>query len=514
MRFSRRVAAGTALLVALLLGGAVALQRRAPRAPVGAPNFLVVDIDTLSWDHVGVVRDGVSNTPNLDALAKKGTRFTHAFAPAGWTMPSLNGLLTGRVPVPLRLADGGLQWRAAGAHDFPEILSFYGYGAYAFFGVTVDARLAHAMSKGFDVKTSAPPRMKGQARGPRDNPPTGAIVDFFSKRPRAPFLAYVHEVDLHKPDVFHPLDADDPVSALITKAPDAPYPDLYKMAVAALGEPAAQAAIEAHYDRVVGHYDERLGAILAAVDKAGLADTTVVVVTSDHGNDFFEHADVDHGLLYDSTIRVPLVVFDPRNPGGGGAVDAVVQTLDIAPTLLELAGAEPDQGMDGRSLVPFLLGHGGDYAPRPVVSLSDACHASYREPRWKLILRNHATAQRHWYPTRGPALASVTSYLDAAGITDLRSPTCTEAPGPAGQPAGQPAPVVPPGDHVLVELYDLDADPGEQHDVAAANPAEVVRLLRLLLPVLEGRPAGEVGSPLTADQVQQMKEQGYWGFVQ
>lgn len=497
------------LLVVVAGAGALALRQRPARAPAGAPNFLVIDIDTLSWDHVGVVRDGVSNTPNLDALAERGTRFTHAFAPSGWTMPSLNGLLTGRVPVPLRLSDGGLQWRPAGAHDFPEVLSLYGYGAYAFFGVTIDARLAHSLSKAFDVKTSAPPRGKGQARGPRDNPPTGAIVEFFSKPQRAPFVAYVHEVDLHKPDVFHPLDADDPVSALITRAPDAPYPELYKMAVAALGEPAAQAAIEAHYDRVVGHYDERLGAMLAAVDKAGLADSTVVVVTSDHGNDFFEHADVDHGLLYDSTIRVPLVVVDPRRPGGR-VVDAVVQTLDIAPTLLELAGAEPDRGMDGRSLEGFLGGGDGDYAPRPVVSLSDACHASYREPRWKLVVRNRATAQRHWYPTRGPALASVTSYLDAAGITGLRSPTCVEAPGPSGQPA----PVGPPGDHVLVELYDLDADPGEQHDVAAANPAEVARLLRLLLPVLEGRPAGEGGSPLTADQVQQMKEQGYWGFVQ
>jgi len=254
--------------------------------------------------------------------------------------------------------------------------------------------------------------------------------------------------------------------------------------------------------------------MLAALENANLSDHTVVVVTSDHGDDFFLHADVDHGLLYDSTTRVPLVILDPRASAKGAVVDEVVQAVDLAPTLLELAGVPLDAQMDGRSLVPFLENNAAGYTARPVFSMSDACHASWREGGLKLILRDHASGRRAWYASPKDArLVAALPFLEAQHITDVSLPVCTSL-----QRAG-PGSVASLGELAFLELYDLAADPDELHNLAADRSDDVARLLRQLLRRLNSSSAVVAGAasstsaPYTAEQVQAMKAQGYWGFV-
>ena len=197
----------------------------------------------------------------------------------------------------------------------------------------------------------------------------------------------------------------------------------------------------------------------------------------------------------------------------GVVVDDVVQSVDLAPTLLELAGIQPDAQMDGRSLSSF-LGYRAATS-RPVFSLSDACHASWREGGLKLILRDHAAGRVAWHPaTEDPAqVLSVLPFLDARQLTDVTLPLCTSL-----QRGGQGA-AVSVGERAFLELYDLEADPDEQRSIAADRPDDVARLLRKLLATLntysgaQSAIGGSTGTPYTSEQVQAMKAQGYWGFV-
>jgi arylsulfatase A-like enzyme len=284
------------------------------------------------------------------------------------------------------------------------------------------------------------------------------------------------------------------------------YQGLYEALVARVGEVEAKSAIKLHYDSMVERYDERIGQMLSALERAGLYDNTVVVVTSDHGDDFFEHAVVDHGLLYDSTIRIPLVVADLRNPTTGVVVDDIVQHVDIAPTLLAYAGAKPAITMVGQPLPHTVGAVDGAYVSRPVYSLSDSCHLSWREADLKLILRDRAAAHRDWFSVettidRGVNFAD---FVQKQQLTELPMPQCV-----GSQVGGLPA-------QTYLELYDLKADPGERVNVAADRTEDTARLLKQLLQTLGERSAamrGGSGDAMTAEQVQQMKAKGYWGFI-
>lgn len=477
----------------------------APHAAAARPNVLVIDIDTFSADHFGVVRDGVSNTPNLDALAARGVRFTHAFAQSGWTGPSLNAVLTGVLPVPARQgASGGVKWRGAGVRDLPEILGYYGYATTAFWGVTLAREMGPVLSRNFaTVHTSAP----ADGSTPTDtDPPTQEVLDFLAGPHPAPFFAYVHDVDLHRALTFAQLDPADPLADPSLWMAGQNYQDVYEAARARMGDAAAQAAVLAHYDRMIATYDARVGLMLKALQDHGLADSTIVIVTSDHGNDFFEHANIDHGLLYDTTLRVPLVIHDPR-ASTPAVVDDEVQLVDIAPTVLQLLGIPVDAGMDGKPLSAYLGVDAPAYTPRPVYALSDSCHVGWRESGLKLILRDHQAAHRDWYPIDldGPRAVLLQPFLAARGWTDAPMPDCTSSEGDAAATAP-----------ITLELYDLRTDPGERANVAADRPDDVERLLRALLGTLSGGAAslaGAAADAMTPEQVEQMKAQGYWGFV-
>src|SRR6185312_16391794 len=110
------------------------------------------------------------------------------------------------------------------------------------------------------------------------------------------------------------------------------------------------------YDSGLAYIDEQLSLLLEALESEGLMDDTIVVVTSDHGESFFEHGLVGHSSLYDQDLKVPLIISAPFATAHGRRVGAQVRSVDIAPTLAELAGLAPLTAMDGSSLVPFLRG--------------------------------------------------------------------------------------------------------------------------------------------------------------
>lgn len=475
------------------------------------PNFLMIDIDTLAFDRVGAVREGQPVTPVIDSLAARGVRFTLAMSQAGWTLPALSSVLTGALPVPSELEDGAVPWRPRGARDLPEILTIYGYSTAVFWGKTLPGPMSNAMSPSFGF-VSMPP-------GALTTPPTGEILRWLGEGPAQPFFLYVHDIDLHQPWPYREMAY--PFAAADAPARGPHYRDIYNEFLRQFDETGAQAETLAHYDSVLNLYDAAVGRILDGLQKAGLADDTIIVLTSDHGEDFFEHAAVDHGLLYDSNIHIPLIVVDPHAKAGPHVVDTLVQAVDIAPTVLALAGIPADAAMDGQPLTSLLAGQGPPYDERPVFSMSDGCHVSWRTRAWKLLLRDGRTREdRSWYPAGGAngVKRSLADVAQALLSPDVPLPDCSQADA-AHRPRdlmGVAAPFAPSPREMLVELYDLVADPHELTNVVDQRSDVVAALLPPLLRRLAQRREAMAGAPATTlrpDQVQEIRDQGYWGFV-
>lgn len=515
---SRRALVLLGLSVALV-GGAVAFGLARGPAVVAdeRPNFLILDIDTLRADRVGAHRDGVPVTPMIDGLAARGARFTHAYSQSGWTMPALLSNLTGALPAVFAQMQGQVSWRPANTRDLPEILGLYGYHSVAFWGNTVPGHMSDAVSRTFQVSHLLP----GGGRPPA--PPTHEIVDFLEKAPKEPFFAYVHDIDLHHPQSFRPGPEGVPFEHPAMPRDENSYQRAYAQVTRTSGEAVAREAVTSRYDGILHLYDRAVGRILVALESGGLSGRTVIVVTSDHGEDFFEHSVMEHGLLHDTTLHVPLVIYDPaRRPT---TVGTIVQSVDLAPTILARAGVPADRTMHGRSLLGLLgpsrvpgAAASEPYEERPVFSLSEPCHISLRTRTHKLILRDRRPRPgRMWREAGGGNAVRITlrTFATDQGITGVPLADCSTM---TVQAEGTlPAGWGPSPDDLVLELYDLAADPTEQTNVVAEQPAVAADLLVPLLHTLASRRDAQVGAvreAMTPEQIRTLKENGYWGLVQ
>lgn len=424
------------------------------------PNLLLIDVDTLRADRLGRERDGKALMPNAEALARRGTRFHTMVAQSGWTIPALEALLTGRPPVGA-LSEGSARnvpWLSAD-RTVAEILDLYDYRTAVFYGPTI-ARNLPVFRRGFDDVDQIDPMRPGPARD---------VVQWLEERPEEPWFALVHTLDLHQIPDLAPADRDrfspghpEPCMEASREDPD------YTRTVAAwtdvLGLEGARDLAIAHYDAAAAHADDELGRIVEALREQRYDTRTVVVFTSNHGEELFEHGELTHAKPYEFDLRVPLVVVDPRSAVRVPDVSVMVQTIDLAPTLLELADIPIDRAMEGQSLVPFLRGVGG-YEERAVVSISGAARLSIRTPTRHLL----RCALPGCPPRRG------------------RGP-------------------------MVHELYDPIADPSELHDLSAAEPATVTELGAALDRFVASSKERRVEKPSAVPDsfVQALRDRGYW----
>jgi arylsulfatase A-like enzyme len=424
-------------------------------------NVLVIDVDTLRDDRVGGIRDGQPLTPVLDDLAAHGTRFALFVAQSGWTLPSLASLLTGD------LTGGALQdveskdvaWIPPDVRTVPQILALYGYETAVFYGRTIPLRIPD-YHHGFDFVAPAP--------APKDREhPNHTFIDWLADGPREPWFALVHTVDMHmladvpRPDLHR--FARQPHEPCVT--PEMNYDGLIDKWASTLGRPAAEELARAHYDGAVAYEDRKIGEMLAALGTA--RDHTVIVFLSDHGEELFEHGRLDHGAPYEFVLRVPLIVSDPRRASAPRTVSEMVETIDVAPTILELAGVPVDAAMAGHSLLPSLDGTATPGDPPAVLSITDPFRVSLRTPT------------RH--------------------LVRCSQPGCPKVGGAS----------------TVLELYDPVADPAERADLAASAPAEVTELTAALdagvASVSTARRAP--GSELSEEARKTLRERGYWDHI-
>jgi len=400
---------------------------------------LLVSIDTLRADHLGSHGYGRDTTPNLDALARQGVRFSRAFTTASWTLPAHMSIMTSRYP-----HQHGVQRKKqrldAAIPTVAELFRDSGYATGAFVSWFFVGK-RYGFDRGFESFEELLPERESLDGARRGEQVVDAALSWLAARDsHRPFFLFVHLFDPH----LH-YDPPEPYAKLFggdSSMPDAgryerlrPYIEGLQREPRRIPAALLEQAV-ALYDGEVRYADDQLGRLLAALESRGQADRTVVLVTSDHGEELDDHGSMEghQWTLYDEVLHVPLVLRAPDGPRGR-TVNALVEILDIAPTLLAFAGIEPPGGFRGRSLVPWLAAPEPEPEPRLVFSQIERFNSrsAVRGDRYKLI---HTRARGR----------------NAAGASNQER----------------------------FELYDLRSDPGEHENLYAARP-EVVASLRAAL---------------------------------
>jgi arylsulfatase A-like enzyme len=395
----RRVPAALVVLGGGLyaLGGVVATgtlqgERAAPAhrvaGAVRGPNILVVLIDTLRADHLGAYGYERPTSPSIDAFTRESVQFLRAYSQSTWTKPATASLMTGRYPrqhqaylekaklpeseILLPEALGAAGYRTAIFSGNPWVTREWGFDQGVdhfvsiyderFARVTLFMRSLKRLAKLVDHKARAYNRVKMLVQGEltttaRDPVVTEALLGWVAERPGQPFYAHLHLMSPHHPyDPPAPYDrfVPDPAHEPVTYYPKKSYFFFEE------GEPldaAARADMIARYDGDILFVDGVFGPLIERLRAMGILDDTVVVLVSDHGEEFYDHRNWGHGQsVYEELTRVPLVIrYPPRFPPGK-RVDTPVMTVDVMPTLLDLAGVPPLESLAGRSLLPLVGG--------------------------------------------------------------------------------------------------------------------------------------------------------------
>jgi arylsulfatase A-like enzyme len=321
------------------------------------PNLVLITIESLRTDHVGSyggrarTRPEVPITPNLDAFAAEAVRFDDAHAVSSWTLTSHASLFTGLYPS----GHGAIRPLDRLSDSYPTLAKALAAAGYQTAGVVSGPylRRAHNLSQGFELwddEISSPTDVL--AHDDVTNPAMEeSLARFVSSErdPSRPFFLFAYFWDPHY-DFIPPPPYD-----TMFLSPDAQRIDISRFdANPAIypGIPPAQLAyIFSQYAGEIRATDESLGRFFSLLKQQGLWRNTAILITADHGEEFFDHREKGHkNNLFAETIRVPLLLKLPES--GEGRVDRrLVSQVDVLPTLLELAGVRPDFPVQGRSLL-------------------------------------------------------------------------------------------------------------------------------------------------------------------
>jgi arylsulfatase A-like enzyme/Flp pilus assembly protein TadD len=403
------------------------------RAPAARPNVLLITIDTLRADYLGAYGNRKVQTPVMDGLASQGTLFERAYCQAPMTPPSHASILTGMYPQAHGVRDFTSPGLRAGFPTLAGLLKQSGYTTAAFVSAYV-LDSVWGLNQGFDFYQDRfrPDDFRGVNPGNvqrKAGETIGLVLDWLGKNPRAPWFLWVHLFDPH-----HDYNAPEPFRTRYS------------------GD---------RYGGEVAYTDHELGKLVAALKARDEFDSSLVILTSDHGESLGEHQESEHGFfIYDTTVRVPLIVKLPGTRRGPARVDALAETVDIAPTVLQVTGVPGDRRMpmQGSGLLSLLL-----------EKQQGAQAFSYSETL---------------YPLQNFGWSDLASYTEGKY-------KYIQAPKP--------------------ELYDLSADAGETKNLIQAEQA-VAGLMRRKLNSFRQRAGGQKGNdPVAADprRVEALRALGY-----
>ena len=419
---SRTVGWAVVSLVALL--GAV-LWWRADPARARPRNLLLLTLDTTRADRIGCYGGADAATPILDRLAARGVRYDQATTPSPLTLPAHVSLMTSSHPAEHGVHANG-DYRFGGARPtLAEVLAGQQYRTAAFVSSFVLDR-QFGLSRGFRVYDQpSAPAATGAAPAPAAALERSAALTttkasaWLRAEGRTPFFLWVHYFDPHDPY--------EPPPPFAERFGDDPY----------AGE--------------IAFMDAEIGRLLGVLEQLELAGDTLVVVVGDHGEGLGQHDEESHGVfLYESTLRVPLIMALPGELGEGEVVRAPVSTIDVAPTVLDLLGVTPPPGLGGRSLRDDSDPTAEIFSETryPLLSYGYSPLRALRRGPWKYI---DGPAPELYHLEDDPDETQNRVERDAAIAAELRAQLRQRA---ADMAAASPPPDVPAGD-AAAELMSL-----------------------------------------------------------
>ena len=331
-----------------------------PALAVGAtdrPNVILITLDTVRADRMGFLGSKLGLTPQLDALARQGVVFEHAYSQAPITPVSHATILTGTFPQYHGIRNFGDRLPPSVAF-LPDILHAQGYHTGAFVGsIILDPKngFASGFERGFDVYNAGFHRQKSGERREasmqrRGEVTLGYVLAWLDQQKDGPFFLWFHLWDAHDPY--------NPPEPFRSRFPNAPY------------------------NAGIASVDATVGKLLDYLRNQGLYDNSLIAIAADHGEALGDHGELTHSIfLYDATIHVPLLLKLPGNRFPGQRVKATASLVDLAPTVLEGLGQKSPPAMQGRSLLPLI----GNPHPENRASFATGDH-SERSFGWSALV--------------------------------------------------------------------------------------------------------------------------------
>jgi len=337
------------------------------------PNVIVYLVDTLRADHVGANGHANATTPTIDRLAAEGVLFERCSAAGSWTRPSVASLVTSLAPPSHGVTDHGMAASEA-VVTLAEQLRRRNYLTAAF-STSGHPGSSSNLHQGYDIYLE-PPAITGDAgqveEGKRKDFTrknakflNNALFPWLERNRERPFFLYLHTMDPHAP-----YEPPAPYDTMFATGYRGPVGGAYEgpAAFSNARTPEELAHVRALYDGDVRDNDDRIAELVEVLREAGLLDRTLIVVTSDHGEEFREHGKFEHGQsLYRELLDVPLVLRLPGAIPAGVRVETRVSGLDVMPTILTILGIDPNPDVQGQSLVPMIreaaAGHAGPARP-------------------------------------------------------------------------------------------------------------------------------------------------------
>jgi len=413
----RRISIPAIIIVVACLASAAFGTDGPPAKP---RNLIIVSIDTLRADRLGCYGNDRPTSPAIDRIAAEGVIFEDASAPSPWTKPSHASLLTGLYPS----RNGAVTMDSTMREDVVHLASHLGGRGFQTLAVVNSMLLnQNGLERGFQ-QLKYVPYVQGNRKS---SPVTTPAIEMLRKRDRGkPLFAVVHYMDVHSDYLSLPKYEKMFVQPYEGYA-DGTTQQLYRFAVGQfdLNEKDAAHLLDL-YDAGIRQIDDEVGRLLAFLRKDGLLDESLLVILSDHGEEFLEHGSVLHGhTQFQEIVHVPLIFHGPGVPAGK-RIPAPVSLIDVMPTSLAHLDVPVPDGLDGVSV-----------------------RGSWRQPATKLESRLLYFEADVVFPPPGPGTVPVGPYR---AVRNERFKLHLDV------------------DTGNVALFDLTSDPGETANVIAEHP--------------------------------------------
>ena len=310
--------------------------------PAGEPpNIILISIEATRADHLGCYGYGRATSPAIDRLAREGVRFENMFVQRGLTWPSLTSIMTSRYPVNHGVRDNGHFDTLADQQHLAEIMKSRGYMTGAFLGNACQAEWP-----GFDRRFCS-----------EDWNLTREAVRWIEENRTKKMFLWIHYLSPHKPyQPPPPYDAffDPGYSGAINGS-------TWVLDRVTLGRtqlsPEDLNHVISLYDGSILFVDSQIQLILSKLESLGIRDKSLIIITADHGEDMYDHNFYFYhaASIHDSSLKVPLIMAYPGMIPAGQTAPGIVRGVDLAPTILELAGMKIPSFFEGRSLSPLVF---------------------------------------------------------------------------------------------------------------------------------------------------------------